>query len=92
MPRKPRYTDDEVARFAHDYWKAGPRHPRRIFREKYSKHRFVTDSEVAEWSRRAADRGYLTKAKGPGDRIPRQPTKKLLDWTEAHQPRKERKR
>jgi hypothetical protein len=66
--------------------------PRRIFREKYSKHRFVTDSEVAEWSRRAADRGYLTKAKGPGDRIPRQPTKKLLDWTEAHQPRMEKKR
>lgn len=88
LPRKPRYTDDEVARVAYDYWRAGPKNPRRILREKYSKDRHVTDGEIAEWIRRATDRGYLTRAKGPGDRTPRQPTQKLLDWAEEHGPRR----
>jgi hypothetical protein len=87
LPRKARYTDEDVARFAHDYWKIGPVNPRRALREKYERAgRHVTDSEIAEWIRRAAsDRyGYLTKAKGPGDRSPRQATTKLTSWADEH--------
>lgn len=93
LPKKPRYTDDDVARFAHDYSKAGPSNPRRVLREKYEKRgQFGTDSEIAEWIRRAADRDYLTRAKGAGDRTPRQPTKKLLEWAKANQSKRKEKR
>lgn len=95
VPQGPRYSDAEVAQFAVDYWQASMRspNPRRALLDDYAhRGRHETDHSIAEWIRRAADRGFLTKARGSGDRAPRQPTEKLREWQHAAAPKRKREK
>lgn len=82
-PRTPwqRVSDNEVAVFALDYLTAvqkDDKRPRAWLREEYQRRgQHITDGQIRDRIRQATDRGFLTKAEGPGDRRPRQETDQL---------------
>jgi hypothetical protein len=94
--RHQRVTDDEVAMFALDYLTAvrrAPARPRAWLREDYERRgRHVTDGQMRDRIRQAADRGFLTEADGPGDRRPRRETNQLREWRESRTARRRRKK
>jgi hypothetical protein len=89
--RQARYTDDDVAQDAAEYMTAVEKtkdgNPRRWLTEQKAKRGHWTDSDTAELIRRASRFGYLTAAKGPGDRSPRQATPKLIEWLAQNEPK-----
>ena len=89
--RHARIPDDQVAVWANDYLAAVERSTDRRYRPLLlelwrEREGYVTDTAVGERIRCARDRGFLSKARGKGDRDPAIATDKLRAWNEAHRP------